>query len=41
MSPSARDHLGFGNGRTACSGRHFASLVVEAVFVRLLTDYDF
>lgn len=33
--------LGFGNGKTACPGRFFASLALKAVFVKMLSDYEF
>lgn len=33
--------LGFGNGKTACPGRFFASLALKAVFVKMLGDYEF
>lgn len=33
--------LSFGYGKLACPGRHFASLVIKMVFVKLLTEYDF
>ncbi|KAF2706116.1 cytochrome P450 [Pleomassaria siparia CBS 279.74] len=33
--------LGFGNGKTACPGRFFASLALKAVLVKLLSEYDF
>ncbi|KAF4621498.1 hypothetical protein G7Y89_g14576 [Cudoniella acicularis] len=33
--------LGFGFGKTACPGRFFASLALKAVFVKLLSEYDF
>lgn len=33
--------LGFGNGKTACPGRFFASLALKAVFVKMLSEYEF
>jgi cytochrome P450 len=33
--------LGFGNGKTACPGRFFASLALKALFVKMLMEYDF
>jgi cytochrome P450 len=33
--------LGFGNGKTACPGRFFASLALKAILVKLLSEYDF
>ncbi|RAK90790.1 putative cytochrome P450 [Aspergillus costaricaensis CBS 115574] len=33
--------LNFGYGKTSCPGRHFASLVIKMVFVKLLTAYEF
>ncbi|KAF2184216.1 putative cytochrome P450 [Zopfia rhizophila CBS 207.26] len=33
--------LNFGYGKTACPGRHFASLVIKILFVKLLSEYDF
>lgn len=33
--------LGFGFGKTACPGRFFASVPIKAVFVKLLTEYEF
>jgi cytochrome P450 len=35
------DVLGFGNGKTACPGRFFATLALKAVFVKMLSEYDF
>jgi hypothetical protein len=31
--------LSFGNGKTACSGRYLASLVVKMVFMNMLSEY--
>lgn len=33
--------LSFGYGRAACPGRHFASLVIKMVFVKMLSEYEF
>lgn len=33
--------LGFGNGKTACPGRFFASLALKAVFAKMLSEYEF
>ncbi|KAI4280285.1 MAG: hypothetical protein L6R38_004563 [Xanthoria sp. 2 TBL-2021] len=33
--------LSFGYGKTACPGRHFASLMLKMTFVKLLTEYEF
>jgi len=33
--------LSFGHGKTACPGRFFAVLALKAVFVKLLTEYEF
>jgi len=41
FSTPTRTALNFGYGRHACPGRHFASLVIKILFVRLLTEYDF
>ncbi|OJZ81652.1 hypothetical protein ASPFODRAFT_85167 [Aspergillus luchuensis CBS 106.47] len=33
--------LNFGYGKTSCPGRHFASVIIKMVFVKLLTAYEF
>lgn len=33
--------LNFGYGKTACPGRHFASLIIKMLFVKLLPEYEF
>ncbi|KAI1373130.1 putative cytochrome P450 [Hypoxylon crocopeplum] len=41
FSTPGRTVLNFGYGRHACPGRHFASLVLKILFVKLLTEYEF
>ncbi|KAI9685807.1 MAG: hypothetical protein M1820_010730 [Bogoriella megaspora] len=33
--------LNFGYGKSACPGRHFASLIIKMLHVKLITKYDF
>ena len=40
-TPSEGTHLSFGFGKSACPGRFFASFVVKALIIKLLTEYDF
>jgi cytochrome P450 len=35
-----KTNFGFGYGKSACPGRFFASLMIKAVFVKLLTEYE-
>ncbi|KAI0198931.1 putative cytochrome P450 [Astrocystis sublimbata] len=41
FSTPTRTSLNFGYGRHACPGRHFASLALKMLFVKLLSEYDF
>lgn len=41
FSTPSRTVLNFGYGRHACPGRHFASLVLKILFVKLLMQYEF
>jgi ent-kaurene oxidase len=41
FSSLERTVLNFGYGRSACPGRHFASLIIKMTIVRLLTEFDF
>ncbi|KAL9036240.1 MAG: hypothetical protein Q9180_004413, partial [Flavoplaca navasiana] len=41
FSTPGKTVLSFGYGKTACPGRHFASLMLKMTFVKLLTQYEF
>jgi ent-kaurene oxidase len=41
FSTPSHTALSFGYGRAACPGRHFASLVIKMIFVKLLAEYEF
>ena len=40
FSTPGKSYLGFGYGKTACPGRHFASMMIKIELVKLLTEYD-